>query len=181
MRNKIAVISGIIVLLLVNWSIYGKERHLKEGKIVYLQLAPVDPRSLMQGDYMILRFALENEVYKQLPTKNGKHGWRRNNIIARDGRIVVSLDKNAVASFKRLDDLTPLAENEILMRYRVRNNTLKFATNAFFFQEGHAKVYQNARYGRFRVDANGELLLTSMYDNKLKKLEPPVTQAKAGS
>ena len=173
MRNKIAIIAGMIVLLLVNWSISGKERHLKEGKIVYLMLEPVDPRSLMQGDYMALRFALATDIYKHLPTKDGKHSrWRRNNLNATGGRVVVSLNKNAVASFNRLEDKEPLASNEVLMRYRIRNNTVKFATNAFFFQEGHAKVYQNARYGKFRVDEKGELLLTSMHDDKLEKLEP---------
>lgn len=170
MRNKIAIIAGIIVLLLVNWSISGKERHLKEGKIVYLQLAPVDPRSLMQGDYMRLRFVMANEVYKMLPKRDEKRSWRRNNVIATGGRIVVSLDDKAIASFKRLENETQLASNEVLLRYRVREGSIKFATNAFFFQEGQAKVYQSARYGQFRVDKKGELLLTSMHDDKLRKL-----------
>jgi uncharacterized membrane-anchored protein len=65
-----------------------------------------------------------------------------------------------------------LADKEILLRYRVRDGAVKFATNAFFFQEGNAKIYQPARYGQFRVDAEGELLLVSLYDKDLKKLEP---------
>ena len=77
MRNKVAIIAGIIVLLLINWSITGKEQHLKEGKIVYLQLAPVDPRSIMQGDYMMLRFAIARDIYNSLPKIYGKHTWRR--------------------------------------------------------------------------------------------------------
>jgi len=172
MRNNIAVIAGIIVLLLVNWSIFGKEQHLKEGRIVYLKLAPVDPRSLMQGDYMRLRFAMANEVYKRLPKTGNKPDWRRNNVNASDGRIVVTIDEKNIASLNRLEDDKALTTNELLLRYRVRKGRVKFATNAFFFQEGHAKAYQKARYGRFRVDEKGELLLTSMYDDKLKKLEP---------
>ena len=67
MHKKIAIGSLIIILALVNWTIAGKEKHLAEGKTVYLELAPVDPRSLMQGDHMALRFSLANEVYKFLP------------------------------------------------------------------------------------------------------------------
>ena len=52
MFKKMALVFLVIILGLVNWSITGKEKHLAEGKIVYLDLAPVDPRSLMQGDYM---------------------------------------------------------------------------------------------------------------------------------
>ncbi|MDH5396445.1 MAG: GDYXXLXY domain-containing protein [Gammaproteobacteria bacterium] len=172
MRNKLAVLAGIIILLLVNWSIAGKEKHLKEGKLVYLKLAPVDPRSLMQGDYMALRFAIANEIYNNLPTSDGKHNrWRRNNVTASDGRVVVSLDEKGIASFMHLEDKQPLQNNEVLMRYRVRAGVVKFATNAFFFQEGQAKTYQAAQYGGFRVDNKGELLLTAMYDEKLKRIE----------
>ena len=63
-----------------------------------------------------------------------------------------------------------LSENETLLNYRVRNGTVKFATNAFFFQEGHAKNYEAARYGQFRVNDQGELLLTALYDKDLNKL-----------
>jgi uncharacterized membrane-anchored protein len=67
MYRKVALVSLVVILALVNWSIFGKEKQLAEGKIVYLDLAPVDPRSLMQGDYMALRFQLANEVYSALP------------------------------------------------------------------------------------------------------------------
>lgn len=169
MRNKVAIISGVIVLLLINWSISGKEHHLKEGKPVYLKLAPVDPRSIMQGDYMRLRYVLSDDIYKILP-KDGKESWRRNNVKQSNGKVVVTVNEKNIASFVRLYVDKNLAENELLLRYRVRSGKVKFATNAFFFQEGHAKVYQNARYGKFRVDENGELLLTSMHDEELKKL-----------
>ena len=42
--------------------IVGKERVISRGDVVYLRLAPVDPRSLMQGDYMALNFAIGMEV-----------------------------------------------------------------------------------------------------------------------
>ena len=177
MRNKIAIIAGMVVLLLVNWSISGKEHHLKEGKIVYLKLAPVDPRSLMQGDYMQLRFAMENSIYVALPKDESKYRWRRK-VAAQDGRVVVSLDDKSVASFKRLEDDASLADNEVFLRYRIREGRVKFATNAFFFQEGHAKVYNAARYGQFRVDEKGELLLTSMHNDKLGKLKPELKKKK---
>jgi hypothetical protein len=67
-----------------------------------------------------------------------------------------------VASFVRLDDGTPLAADELRVRYRIRDGRPKFATNAFFFQEGDAELYDAARYGEFRVDDDGELLLTGL-------------------
>jgi uncharacterized membrane-anchored protein len=171
MNKIIALVSLIIALGLVNWSIAGKETHLAEGKIVYLNLAPVDPRSLMQGDYMALRFSLANQIYNKLPKEKEYKRWRHN-VDASDGFVVVSLDEKNIGSFKRLHKEEQLADSEILMRYRIRNGAVKFATNAFFFQEGHAKYYEPARYGQFRADENGELLLVAMYDKDLNKLVP---------
>jgi hypothetical protein len=40
-----------LVVVSVNAYIFAKERIKTEGERVYLELAPVDTRSLMQGDY----------------------------------------------------------------------------------------------------------------------------------
>ena len=51
--SRILIIANLILLLgYFNWSVYKKEQTLKDGQLILLQLAPVDPRSLMQGDYM---------------------------------------------------------------------------------------------------------------------------------
>ncbi len=86
---------------------------------------------------------------------------------ASDGYVVTSLDEQNIGTFKSLYDDQALSDNEILMRYRVRKGSVKFATNAYFFQEGQGKYYQPARYGQFRVDNKGKLLLVAMYDKDL--------------
>ncbi len=45
----------LLVLVAFNYSVYTKEKTLEAGTLVLLELAPVDPRSLMQGDYMVLK------------------------------------------------------------------------------------------------------------------------------
>jgi uncharacterized membrane-anchored protein len=169
MRKLIALIGLVIVLGVVNASIVGKEKHLAEGRVVYLELAPVDPRSLMQGDYMALRFALAAGVSRALP---GSPAPPHRDLEAADGHVVVALDERRVGSFRRLDDGQPLARDEVLLRYRVRKGTVKFATNAFFFEEGQGPVYQPARFGQFRVEAEGELLLVALADKDLQVLVP---------
>lgn len=169
MDSKLALATLILILALVNWSIAGKEKHLAEGSIVYLELAPVDPRSLIQGDYMALRFRDADAIVRALPKNYEGRGWR-SDVDAADGHAVFTLDDKRIGSFKSIYDDQSLAENDILMRYRVRNGKVKFASNAFFFQEGMAEIFQPARYGQFRVDSNGELLLVAMYDKELKLL-----------
>jgi len=167
MRKTIAIVAGLAVLGLANFSIYSRERLIAEGRIALLELAPVDPRSLMQGDYMALRFRASDEVLGRGPKKE-----------LEDGRIVFQVDERGVAKFSRLDDGTPLAADELRIRYRVRADQVKFATNAYFFQEGHAKYYERARYGEFRVAPDGECLLTGMRGEKLEVLGPQQTQQK---
>lgn len=173
MRSAIALISCVAVLALVTFSIAGKERQLESGKVVYLELAPVDPRSLMQGDYMALRFRIAIEARPAMAPSESP-GLRRftgqGDLATADGRMVAALTPSAIATYRRLDDGTPLAPNEILLRYRVRNGQIKFATNAFFFQEGTAKRYEGARYGEFRVAPDGELLLTGLRGTDLQPL-----------
>jgi uncharacterized membrane-anchored protein len=160
------------VLALVAFSIAGKERLLETGKVVHLELAPVDPRSLMQGDYMALRFKIANDAEPSMKRADstGASGFSRKSLATADGRIVAALNERSVASFRRLDDGKALGADEVHLRYRVREGNIKFATNAFFFQEGTAKRYEAARYGEFRVAVDGELLLTALRGKDLQPL-----------
>jgi len=163
MRKAIVLVTGLLILVLVNYSIYSRERLLTEGSLVLLQLAPVDPRSLMQGDYMALRFQVANDLRSHI-----------NKETAHDGHVVVSIDDRRVGTFARIDDGSPLGASEARMRYRMRNQQIKFGTNAFFFQEGDAQLYGKARYGEFRVDNEGESILTALRDEQLAVLGRPV-------
>lgn len=163
MRKLIAIVAGILVLVAVNFTIYQREQLLEHGRVVLLETAPLDPRSLMQGDYMALRFKVANDAFPRM-------GWNSYKEDLQDGHIVVALDEHGVGSFRRLADGAPLAANEALLRYRVRNGQPKFATNAFFFQEGHGEQYATARYGEFRVAKNGDMILTAMRGADYQKM-----------
>jgi uncharacterized membrane-anchored protein len=162
MRKAIALLAGLAVLAAANYTVYSRERQLAEGAVVLLELAPVDPRSLMQGDYMALRFKAADDAFGRTTVK-----------AFGDGHIIVNVDERGVGSFVRRDRGEPLAPGEVRLRYRIRDERVKFATNAFFFQEGHAKHYERARYGEFRVAPSGDLLLTNLRGEKLERLGPP--------
>jgi len=158
-RRIVAVLAGLVVLAVVNWSIYEREQLLADGRVVVLPLAPVDPRSLMQGDYMALLFAVADDAARREPGEP-----------LQDGRIVVALDARGVGTYVRHDDGSPLAENEAVLRYRVRNGQVKFATNAYFFQEGEAERYALARFGELRVAPDGDAILTGLRGEDLARL-----------
>ena len=168
MQKIIAVFALVFILLVVNFSIYKKETLLENGQVVFLKLAPVDPRSIMQGDYMALRFAMESEIIKALKAKK-LVGIDSHYYESIDGLVKVQLDDKNVATFVDVDSSSLRKEQQVL-QYRLRKGQIKFATNAFFFQEGSRQIFEEAKYGEFRVASNGELLLVGLRDSNLEKL-----------
>lgn len=166
MQSKIVIGMLLVILAVMNFSIVSKEQHLKQGDTVYLKLAPVDPRSLMQGDYMALRFDAADQLYSALQSSSNKTLKSTHN-----GQIVVRLDDNKVGTFQKIFQGKPLQENELKLNYRVRDDNIKFATNAFFFEEGTAELYEQARYGEFKVSEKGELLLNAMFTEQLTEIK----------
>lgn len=158
-----------LVLGAVGSAIAKKERIRSEGTVVYLRLAPIDPRSLMQGDYMALRFALATEIEKGLLGVPGDEEDGRRGVLATgEGGFAfapIRLDEKGVATLATDD---PAA---LRFRYRVRGGRAWLGTNAFFFQEGQAARYRTARYGEFRLDReSGEAVLVALRDEALKQL-----------
>lgn len=170
LKIAIALLGLALVLVAITFSIYKNEQHLATGETVLLELAPVDPRGFMQGDYMALSFALENDIRAALGTQSDDLYLDNT-----EGKVIVAKDAHGVGQFVRLADSAdtqPLAANEIALHYRVRNGQIKFATNAFFFQEGHAEAYEAAEYGLFRVNNQGDPLLTEMVNSDYKVIAP---------
>ena len=160
MRKAIALAAGLAVLAFVNFGIYQREQLVTHGQIVFLKLSPVDPRSLMQGDYMRLNFEAADQAFP----------WQRRSDLA-DGHIVVGLDGHRVGHFRRFADKRPLAPDEIVLRYRIRGGRPRLATDAYFFEEGQASAFANAAYGEFRVAPDGEMILTGLRDARYALLK----------
>jgi uncharacterized membrane-anchored protein len=145
--RTLLAIAVVLVLGAVNWSIVAKERIKTQGERIFLALAPVDPRSLMQGDYMALRFDLANNIST-----------------AGEGRAPLLVDERGIATLSANPETARLH-----IRYRIRNGQVWLGTNAYFFEEGTAQRYQGARYGEFRVDRDsGEAVLVGLADENLK-------------
>lgn len=164
-RLIVLAVTTLVTLTMVNLQIAGKERIVREGATVLLALAPVDPRSLMQGDYMALRYALAEEVAEAADAAE-----------MADGEIVIELDESEVAQFVALHDGQPLASGQHLLQFRVRGETVRLASDAFFFEEGQGETFARARFGELRVDTNGSAVLIGMRDQNIDPIhnhEPP--------
>lgn len=164
MKNKITKIvvalNLIFVLGIFHWQISKKENTLSEGKLIYLKLAPRDPRSLMQGDFMALNYDVIQEVR-----------FSNEDSIAQRGYCVVMLNDSSIAIKKRLQKFTtPLNKDEFLIKYFSHGNSISLGAESYFFEEGTGKAYSLANYGGIRLDKEGNSVLVGLYDNAFKKL-----------
>jgi len=141
------VAATVLVLGAVNLSIVAKENIRTQGQRIYLRLAPVDPRSLMQGDYMALRFDIARHISNE-----------------KSGSVALIVAPNGVATLDPDQDAPGLR-----MRYRIRNGQVWLGTNAYFFEEGDSERFRGATHGEFRVDPeSGDAVLVALTGDDLR-------------
>ena len=159
-RTILLWVVALFVLGFVNYLTYQREELILNGRMVLLELAPVDPRSLIQGDYMRLNYAISNEIADRTELERGF--------------VVIRLDENNVAHFARIyNGISPLADNELLLPFRAQFFNANVGPESFFFQEGHAEFYEEAKYGELRVSESGDLVLVGLHDANFNLLGPP--------
>ncbi|MEQ8207207.1 MAG: GDYXXLXY domain-containing protein, partial [Woeseia sp.] len=100
-RSIVLAVTVIIVLDVINLEISKKEAIIADGSTILLRIAPRDPRSLLQGDYMALRYTLAETVAEKA----------RDSDIS-DGLIVVELADSDEADFVAIYDGQPLTDSQ---------------------------------------------------------------------
>lgn len=157
-KRIIFLLNFILFLAVFNWMIVEKENTIKNGTLVLLKLYPLDPRSLMQGDHMRLRYEMTRQW------------WSEDEVSAR-GYCIVKMGENNIASYDRLEQRNSgLAEDEVAIKYYASSNVVKIGAESFLFEEGQADTYDQAKYGGLRVASDGAAVLVGLYDDSGKKI-----------
>jgi uncharacterized membrane-anchored protein len=153
----------LLTLVTVNTIVGAKEKLLREGATVLLELAPQDPRALLQGDYMQLRYRIAEDVWRAVQSDD----------LAASGALVLSVEPQGnIGRFIGLDDKAhDLESTAVRIRYRLgRKHELSLCGNTFFFEEGDAARYEVARYAELRVGETGDCILVGLKNAKLQRL-----------
>lgn len=163
MKNYKKLIILINLSLLIAYFVYAtfnKEDIIKDGKLVLLELAPIDPRSLMQGDYMILDYAISQNIIR-----SGKN-------IPKRGFVIIKEDESGIAKALRIQThVNNLKSNEIPVEYTYDNNwNFRIGAESYFFQEGNDTLFNQAKYGGLRINSNGNSVLIGLFDKNKKQL-----------
>ena len=158
----------VLALGAANYDVMKKEQVISGGQKIYIPLAPRDPRSLMQGDYMALNFALPGGIRNTLDGDDDDRNLQ-------SATVVAQLDARGVATVLRVADTSTreaLAKTEILLPLLRKNRDWTLVTDAFYFPEGKGEPFKQAKFGEFRVLPDGRALLVGLADEQLKPLAP---------
>jgi uncharacterized membrane-anchored protein len=160
-RRALGLWGGLgLILFVVNVAAVRKERGLAAGQVVLLPLRPVDPRSLMQGDYMRLSLAVVDDLRGDRPDDADE-----------SGRLVLRRDDDDVARYARVAAPgEPLGPDELFLRYTRHGWQIEAGPSAFFFPEGQGDRFARAGFAEVRLSPSGEAVLVGLRDRDRKPL-----------
>lgn len=154
----IPIVAVLLALSVFGLIIYKHEKHLSGGRIIYVKLAPIDPRSLVQGDYMRLGY----ELY-----------------ISQDTSSMADYPPKITAKVA-LDDLNKVISTDLDGKVgdvylKLKNTHTSWrgvypAVNSFMFAEGLGECYQDATYAKLSLLDDGESMLVDLVGDDLQSL-----------
>ena len=169
---------GVFVIALlgaVNYKVQQFEDVLATGKPVVLKIAPVDPRSLMQGDYMVLNYAILSEFQQSQfsSESNETTGIDELSPSGKKAYILVHLDKNHVATLCEAQSEIPTdfkhCTPNVYLPIRYKGWLPELPSQDYFFAEGKGEYYAQSEYAEYRFK-DGILLLARLLDKDFKGL-----------
>lgn len=140
-----------------------KEALLRDGQTVYLALAPVDPRSIMQGDYMALNYEIMNKLNHDRFDSTQPQP-------PNSGVLVIQLDSRNVGTFVRYDNGGALAPGEHRLKFHHTDWRAVIGAESYFISEGSGPSFDHAVYGELKVEPNGTPLIIALCDKELHRL-----------
>lgn len=141
---------AVIALQIIGLVAFAAVKHyaIATGTEVVLQGAPVDPRSLMQGDYAILNYeiAVVPDRYKD-------------SFETGDDMIVLLTKRDQVweATEYLTDDWVARLRNEVFIRGEMQSNgSIDFGIGTYFVPEGKGRIVEQARDLKIRVSLSDD-------------------------
>lgn len=138
----------LILSLMLGSLIMGAERIHLTGTRIVLATAPVDPRSLLQGDYVVLGYAISTLDPALFPEEQRMK-------VTKDGPVYVELQPGAVWTPVRASS-QPLkaAPGHVVLRGEREGARIRYGIEAFFVPEGQGYAIERMGWeegGRERI------------------------------
>lgn len=145
-------------LSILSVQVIKSEIILQQGETVTLELQPIDPRSLIQGDYVMLAYKAGN-----LEIPNGMYDERVKMVLRKDEKNVFQYAGYYFHHKKWNKDYQPQPEDVIITGRYNGNNQVHFGIESYFVPEGTGlEVEENAKFAIVKVAKDGNAILTKL-------------------
>ena len=161
MKKKIPIVLVILLQLLFIGNQYiQNENVLANGELIKLELEPLDPRSLLQGDYVILQYDISQ--ISEL-TDRFQPGEKI--------KLVLSLDENGVYNYSgyyeykgEFNQAYEPSDEDVLINAKANGwDSFIYGIESYFIEEGTGReVEENATIAFVRVATNGNAMLVEL-------------------
>lgn len=161
LRKKLGftLLATCLIAFATNYTIHKYEDILTNGESIILKTAPVDPRSLMQGDYMTLNYEILADIGEE---------WGKNLEEEKTQYFIYALlkrDSLGIATLCRLETKAPTTFDgctpNIYLPVNVAMWWPRLPSQDYFFAEGKGEYYAQAEYAEYRF--KGEKRCCSAY------------------
>ncbi|RCW43107.1 GDYXXLXY domain-containing protein [Paenibacillus prosopidis] len=157
MRKRPLLIAIVVVLQLgyVGYHAAASESLLSNGTSIKLEIEPLDPRSLLQGDYVTLNYSIStppDSIANELESRRSLSKIK----------VVLRPDQRGVYIFDRLyKNGEALTDKEIVINGKLSGwNSIYYGIETYFVPEGTGtEVERNARFAYIKVSEDGDALL----------------------
>jgi uncharacterized membrane-anchored protein len=170
--NKKIILFFIAVLWVIVAAamIISKQSTLRSGKTVVLETVPVDPRDLLRGDYVILRYKISTLDLDHV--KSEKPDYKSGEV------IYVRLEPKEKFWEATAVQAKRSADNKIYIRGKVsycysKKLEVIYGIESYFVPEGEGKEIERSMQGRKSsvsvevvVDSSGNALIKKVYIDK---------------
>ena len=170
MKKYFSLILALATILIFVGLVAKNEWHLHHSKSIFIELRPVDPRSILQGDYMALAYELNLQSLKALA---GSESEALDQVIFNyssvPAKVILDSQNRVVRTI--LDTSNSFAGQSLILKNpENRLQALYPASRSFLFAEGLAQCYQKAKYAEFKVNTKGEAILFDLRGEGLQPL-----------
>ncbi|OEH84929.1 hypothetical protein BHU72_06980 [Desulfuribacillus stibiiarsenatis] len=154
----------VVQVAFMGYQVGTSEQALVHGKPVKLELVPLDPRSIMQGDYVILNYTISQlfaENGQQFPDFVMGEEWSHGQTV----QIVLTPDEQGVHQFKEMYEGQEIGPMDVVMNGKYQGWRFIYGIENYYVPEGTGgEVERTMKYAYVRVAANGNAIIERLSD-----------------
>ena len=191
MQKMLPLVLATLSIILFGLMIARHEWHLAHSDHIYVKLQPVDPRSLIQGDYMALNYDLyfggkppqatstDVQIAQDRTTENLEREYfiDQASILS---YVLLDAQHRVIRTSFNPDLLTMYPNSSTKLILKNSENTfdgLYPAARSYLFAEGLEACYRDAQYAALKVKKNGQPLLVGLVGENLQAFDCEQKQA----